>query len=156
VSLRSQVSEPRPLPRLGSPPLFYCHSLLPQSTSLVSFHFYLDFRVVRISCADLPFPLKKLTSSPQFDAHPFHPGQRERERELLKVFSDIHHEVQSRSKDSTVFCLGTDEICVMPKWPTLCTEFVWAERNYTELLCSDDMNLCSSGVHYIPCHALRI
>jgi len=59
-------------------PLFYCHSLLPQSTSLVAFHFYLDFRVVRISCADLPFPLKKQTISPQFDAHPFHPGQRER------------------------------------------------------------------------------
>jgi len=59
-------------------PLFYCHSLLPQSTSLEAFHFYLDFRVVRISCADLPFPLKKQKISPHLDAHPFHPGQRER------------------------------------------------------------------------------
>jgi hypothetical protein len=126
VSLWSQVSEPRPLPRLGSPPLFFFFSLLPQSTSLVAFHFYLDFRVVRISCADLPFPLKKLTTSPQFDAHPFHPGDRDRERESERerggrerespeVFSYIRHEVQSRSNDSVIFYSDTEKIRVQSK-----------------------------------------
>ena len=81
-------------------PLFYCHSLLPQSTSLVAFHFYLDFRVVRISCADLPFPLKKRSHTSPTPTHSIQ--DRERERVLPEVFSDIQHEIQSLSKDSTV------------------------------------------------------
>lgn len=82
MSLRSRVSEPRPLPRLGSPP----PSLLSFSSSPI--HFLGGFSLLfRLSGRQDFFALiyhshlRNLTSSSQFDAHSFHPGQRERERE---------------------------------------------------------------------------
>jgi hypothetical protein len=121
VSLWSQVSEPRPLPRLGSPSPFLvtlCSSPNPLPWWL--FHFYLDFRVVRISCVDLPFPLKKLPNSPQFNAYPFHPG----ETENFPKYSRISNMKCSLSKDSTVFCSGADEIRVTSN---ALLNFMWAE-----------------------------